>query len=260
MLRPRVIPVLLVDNGRLVKTQKFDNPRYIGDPVNAVRIFNEKSCDEMVLLDINVSANNGVPDYEMISKCASECRMPLCYGGGIQSVEQIKRIINLGVEKVAINSVALKEPGIIEEAANLVGRQSIVGVMDIAYDSKSRKYTVTSNRGRNHTNWDPISWSKQLELRGAGEILVNSVDRDGTMAGFDLVLAEMIRASVNIPITILGGAGSIQHIEELFSSLGVTGAGCGSLFVFKGRLRAVLINYPEIHELDRLCEFAWQKI
>jgi cyclase len=236
----------------------FDNPRYVGDPLNAVRIFNEKACDEIMLFDIGANAEGGYLNYELIAQCASECRMPLCYGGGIRDVDEIKNLINLGVEKVAINTAALRDPKLLGAAAEQVGNQSVVAVVDVLYDSSDKKYVVTVNRGKVKTHLDLCSWVKQLERIGVGEIVVNSVDRDGMMCGFDLVLARMIRNNVSVPITILGGAGSVSHIEDLFKNIGVIGAACGSLFIFKGKLNAVLINYPSSDELDRLCRAAWR--
>jgi len=242
MLRPRIIPCLLLEDGDLIKTVKFQRDKYIGDPINAVRIYNEKEVDELVVLDINASRDGREPDFALIEKLAAECRMPLCYGGGISTPAHVERLVSLGVEKVATSSAALADPGLIRRAADMVGSQSVVAVLDVA--KRKRGYEVLTMRGTQSTGLDPADAARRMQDAGAGEIIVNSIDRDGTMTGYDLDLARLVHQAVNIPMTVLGGAGSVEHIAELVGALGLVGAGAGSLFVFKGIYRAVLINYP----------------
>ncbi|MBK8761706.1 MAG: imidazole glycerol phosphate synthase subunit HisF [Sulfuritalea sp.] len=250
MLRPRLIPCLLVHNGGLVKTVNFGAPKYVGDPINAVRIYNEKEVDELVVLDIDATVNSAEPDYQMISHLASECRMPLCYGGGVRTVAQIEKIISLGVEKVAVSSAAVENPTLIAEAAARVGRQSVVVVIDVKKTGLLRRYEVVTHNGTRKTGFNPVEFAERMAELGAGEIVVNSVDRDGEMKGYDLELVEQIRQAVHLPLTVLGGAGSLGDAKELFNRYGVVGAAAGSLFVFKGKYRAVLINYPNRAEKE----------
>ncbi len=256
MLRPRIIPCLLVQDEGLVKTVRFDNPKYVGDPLNAVRIFNEKEVDEIMVLDINATVNNTEPNYELIRALASECRMPLCIGGGVKTIEQIENLISLGVEKVAISSAALENPAIIREAANRVGSQSVVVVLDVKKTGILRKYELFTHNGKKSTSLRPVEFAKEAESFGAGEIVINSIDCDGVMKGYDRELVKSLRSSLSIPITVLGGAGSLDHIIELINDHMIVGAAAGSLFVFKGVYRAVLINYPKPQEKDDLIRAA----
>src|SRR2546425_12091563 len=244
MLRPRIIPCLLVKNKRLVKTVKFGNPKYVGDPINAVKIFNEKEVDEIVVLDIDATATSTEPDYVMIRNVAAECRMPLCYGGGVRTVEQAVRIIKLGVEKVAVSAGAVAVPGLVSAMARHVGSQSVVVVLDVRRNSKSGRPELWTHNGTRNAQKDPVAFAKQLEALGVGEITVNSIDQDGVMRGYDLDLVRSIREAVTVPMTVLGGAGSLKDIESLVRTFGILGAAAGSLFVFKGVYKAVLINYP----------------
>jgi len=253
MLRPRIIPCLLVHEGGLVKTVRFGDPKYVGDPINAVRIFNEKQVDELVVADIDASVRGAEPDYAMIANLAAECRMPLCYAGGIKTPEQVERIIALGVEKVGLSSGAIEHPDLISEAARRVGRQSIVAVLDVRKTGLLKHYELVTYNGSQRTGLKPAEFAARAEGLGAGEILINSVDRDGTMQGYDLNLVEQVRDAVRVPITILGGAGSLGDIGAAVRTFGTIGASAGSLFVFKGRFRAVLINYPSRAEKDALC-------
>ncbi len=252
MLRPRIIPCLLVTNGGLAKTVNFKNPKYVGDPINAVKIFNEKEVDELIVIDIDATTKNREPDYSMISNLAAECRMPLCYGGGVKTVTQIEKIIALGVEKVAISSSAVKMPNLISDAAKRVGSQSIVVVMDIKKFGLLRRYEVFTHNGKKGTGLDPVEFARQVEGLGAGEVVVNSIDRDGEMNGYDLELIAKVREAISLPLTVLGGAGSMQDVKELISHFGIIGAAAGSFFVFKGKYRAVLINYPMTAEKEAL--------
>jgi len=250
VLRPRIIPCLLVREQGLVKTVQFGAGKYVGDPINAVRIFNEKEVDELMVLDIDATAAGRTPEYKMIESLAAECRMPLCYGGGVTSVEQAKRIIGLGVEKVAISSAAVENPRLVGEIAASLGTQSVVVVLDAK--KRGGRYEVMTRNGSSATGKDPAALAADCERCGAGEIVVNSIDQDGTMSGYDMTLARAVRAATTVPLTILGGAGSLQHVADLIAAFGVVGAAAGSLFVFKGRYRAVLINYPNPAEKDSL--------
>jgi len=251
MLYPRIIPCLLVHNKGLVKTVKFKDPKYVGDPINAVKIFNEKEVDELIVVDIDASSSGHEPDYKMIENIAAECRMPFCYGGGIKTVEQAQRIFNLGVEKIAISSAAVDDPSIVSRLAERVGNQSVVVVLDVIKKNFNRYELYTLN-GKHSTDIDPVSFASELEKRGAGEIVVNSIDLDGTMRGYDLSLINRIRDAISIPLTVLGGAGSLDDIGKVISDHGIIGVAAGSLFVFKGKFRAVLINYPTENEKEEL--------
>jgi cyclase len=242
MLVSRIIPCLLVKNRGLVKSTKFRDFKYIGDPINAVKIFNEKEVDELVILDIDASEQRRDPDYVMIANVAHECRMPLCYGGGVQTVDQIQRIVKLGVEKVAIGAAAQRNPELIVEGARIVGNQSVAVILDVK--KTPRGYDVVTGNGRVPTGKSPTELGKQFEGLGAGEIIVNSIDNDGLMQGYDLDLVGQMYEAVSVPLTILGGAGSLEHIRQLLSRFRQLGAGAGSLFVYKGKFKAVLINYP----------------
>lgn len=254
MLRPRFIPCLLVHKGGLVKTQGFQNPKYVGDPINAVRIFNEKGADELMVLDIDAAINKVGPDYALIAKLAAECRMPLCYGGGVNNADQAVRIIDMGVEKVAVSSAGIANPSLLTQMANAVGSQSVVGVIDVRKRSGlfGKSYEVCTHNGKTSHKINPLTLAVQLQEAGAGEIVVNSVDRDGHMEGYDLELAGLFKQALRVPLTFLGGAGSLDHLGDLVSSLGVVGAAAGSLFVFKGKYRAVLINYPTPQQKKQL--------
>lgn len=252
MLRPRIIPCLLVQDGGLVKTVGFKSPKYVGDPINAVKIFNEKESDELIVLDIDATANSVEPNYRMIANLAAECRMPLCYGGGVRTPEQAKRIISLGVEKVAISSAALENPALVTAIASEIGSQSVVVVLDYKKRMFAKEPEVWTHNGTRNTKRSVVEAAIQAEQHGAGEIVINSIDNDGQMKGYDLVLAKRIREAVNIPITILGGAGSLDDIGQLVATCGVVGAAAGSLFVFKGTYRAVLISYPSMSQRDAL--------
>jgi len=248
MLYPRIIPCLLVHNKGLVKTTKFKDPKYVGDPINAVKIFNEKEVDELIVVDIDATTKGIMPDYKMIENLAKECRMPLCYGGGIKTVEQAQRIFSLGVEKIAISSAAIENPSIVAAIAERVGNQSVVVVLDVKKKSLSGKYELYTHNGTKATGLDPIFHAIQMQKMGAGEIVINSIDQDGVMKGFDLNLINKIREIISIPLTVLGGAGSLENIGTIVQRYGIIGVAAGSLFVFKGKYRAVLINYPTANE------------
>ncbi|GFI00846.1 imidazole glycerol phosphate synthase subunit HisF [Bacteroidaceae bacterium] len=259
MLKPRIIPCLLVHNGGLVKTVNFRNPKYVGDPINAVRIFNEKEADELMVLDIDATVNGAEPNFKMIDHLANESQMPLCYGGGVKSVDQIRKIVGLGVEKVAISSAALESPAIVEQASMEVGSQSVVVVIDVMRRKGffSKGWNINTHNGKKTHNQELSEFVKQMEDAGAGEIVLNSIDKDGAMSGYDVECASMIKMNIDIPLTVLGGAGDLSHMVELFSVCGLVGAAAGSLFVFKGKYRAVLINYPAVESKDELAKIAY---
>lgn len=243
MLRPRIIPCLLVKDKGLVKTVNFKNPKYVGDPINAVRIFNEKEVDELMVIDIDATSDNREPDYKMIENLAAECRMPLCYGGGVKTVEQAQRIFSLGVEKIAISSAAIENISLISDIAKIVGTQSVIVVIDVKKKLLGG-YEVCTHNGKKKTGKDPIEFAKQVQKLGAGEIVVNSIDNDGVMKGFDFTIIDKIRQAITIPMTVLGGAGSLEDISKVIEKYKIIGVSAGSLFVFKGVYKAVLINYP----------------
>lgn len=258
MLRPRIIPCLLVSNNGLVKTIGFKKPKYVGDPINAVRIFNEKEADELIMLDIDATRLGKEPDYKQIKFWSTECRMPLCYGGGIKNVEQAERIFSLGVEKIALSSAALETPDLVRDLANKVGNQSVV----IVFDVKKKMfggYDIYINNGTKKVKQKLNEAIKQMIDLGAGEIVLNSIDNDGKMTGFDYKLVAQVKPIVNTPLTILGGAGKLDDISQLIEEFGIIGASAGSLFVFKGPYKAVLINYPDWESRSKLISLALKK-
>ncbi|WP_019026746.1 AglZ/HisF2 family acetamidino modification protein [Colwellia piezophila] len=255
MLRSRVSPCLLIHNKGLVKTVKFKDPKYVGDPINAVKIFNEKEVDELIVLDIDASINGAEPDYIMIEYLANESRMPLCYGGGVTTAEQAQKIIKLGVEKIAVSSAALSNLSLLNEMADIIGRQSVVVVLDIKKNLFGN-YEVYTHNGKKKVKKKLELIIQELEEVGIGELIINSIDNDGVMKGYDISLAEKIRNITSVPLTILGGAGSSDDILELVSKFKIIGASAGSLFVFKGRYKAVLINYLPQTALQKIREIA----
>jgi cyclase len=242
MLRPRIIPCLLVRNRGLVKTVRFREGKYVGDPINAVRIFNEKEADELMVLDIDATAKGNKPDMKMIQSWATECRMPLCYGGGVKTVDEAKTIIGLGVEKVALSAAVVENPALVAAIAEEVGNQSVVVVLDVK--NTGGKYEIWTHNATRNTGQCPIEFSRQLQTLGVGEIVLNSIDHDGEMKGYDSEIVVRVREAVTVPMSVLGGAGSLKDISSLIQRFGIIGAAAGSLFVFKGIYRAVLINYP----------------
>lgn len=243
MLRSRIIPCLLMHDGGLVKTQQFKDPKYVGDPLNAVKIFNEKAVDELMFLDIDASALEKAPNLTLLRSLAVESRMPLAYGGGIRTADQAAQIIAMGFEKVSISSAALARPALIKEMAEAVGGQSVVVTLDVRKTKLLGGYTVYTHNGREKYKINLLEFCQQAAELGAGEIVINSIDRDGMMNGYDLDLARQVRAAISTPMSILGGAGSIDDMQKLIDTVGIVGAAAGSLFVFKGAFRAVLINY-----------------
>ena len=251
MLAPRIIPCLLVHNKGLVKTVKFKEGKYVGDPINAVKIFNEKESDELMVLDIDATVENREPDYKMIENLAVECRMPLCYGGGITTVEQAQRIFNLGVEKIALSSAVLDNPSLVSKIAKEVGNQSVVVVLDVK-KKMFGGYDVYTHNATKKRKVNLEAFVKELQVLGVGEIVINSIDNDGVMKGYDIDLISKLKPLINTPMTVLGGAGSLQNIKDLVSKFGIIGCAAGSLFVFKGKYKAVLINYPKLEDKENI--------
>jgi imidazole glycerol-phosphate synthase subunit HisF len=255
MLKSRITPCLLIRDSGLVKTKNFKPFKYIGDPINAIKIFNEKEADELIVLDIDATAKDTSPDFPLITKIAPECRMPLCYGGGIKKVEHAERIISLGVEKVAISSAFIANPKLVLDISSKIGSQSVVVVLDVKKNLFG-KYEVYTHNGSIRTKKSPVELAMMAVEYGAGEIVINAIDLDGAMNGYDLNLAKLLRDAVNVPISIMGGAGDLEDMKSLFKVCGVVGAIAGSLFVFKGALKAVLINYPSHDEKDSLLQIS----
>ncbi len=249
MLQTRVIPCLLIQDGRLIKTVKFRNPAYVGDPINAIKIYNEKEVDELILLDITATCERRNPPFQLLAKIASECFMPLAYGGGIKSMGDIKKIFNLGVEKVAINSFAIENPSFISEAAKYFGSQSIIAALDVK-KTLLGKYILHTHGGRKATGIDAVKFAKQAEELGAGEILLNSMDRDGTWEGYDLHLLKMVTDKVNIPVIACGGAGKIEHFVQAVREGGASAVAAGSMVVYQKKDLGVLINFPSREQLQ----------
>lgn len=249
MLGTRVIPCLLLKDNGLVKTVKFKDPKYVGDPINAVKIFNEKEVDELLFLDITASVRGGRPSFKMISEIAGECFMPLAYGGGIRSLEDIKELFSIGVEKVSINSYAAENPSFVRAAAKAFGAQSIVVSLDVKKNLFGG-YEVRTHGGSRNTRMDPVTVARQMEEAGAGEIFLNSIDRDGTRQGYDIELIRKVTSSVNVPVIACGGAGKIEDFAEAVKRGGASAVSAGSFFVFYGKHRAVLITYPSLKELE----------
>lgn len=244
MLRSRIIPCLLVHKNGLVKTVRFNDKTYIGDPINTVKIFNEKEVDELLVLDIDATVIGREPNYNLIEKLANESRMPLCYGGGIKTPQQATRIFNLGVEKIALSSIAIKEPDIVSDLVDMVGSQSVVAVIDVKKNFFG-KYEIVTHNGTKSAGVDLYKTINSLIEHGVGELVINSVDNDGVMSGYDFKLIDKIHESIKVPLTILGGAGSIDDVLEAVRRYKIIGVSAGSIFVFKGKYKAVLISYPE---------------
>ena len=248
MLASRVIPCLLLQNKGLVKTLQFKNPKYVGCPTNALKIFNEKEVDELIFLDITATREKRQPPFKLISEIAEECFMPFCYGGGIKSLEDMKHIFSLGSEKVAVNTQAILRPSLVKQASKNFGSQSIVVSIDFKKDLFGN-YKVFSHSRKKLLKLNPVEFALQMEDMGAGELLINSADRDGTMEGYDIELIKNITNAVNIPVVACGGAGSVEHFRNAINKGGASAVAAGSLFVFYGKHRAVLINYPSQREI-----------
>ena len=250
-MRPRLIPCLLLRGAGLVKTVKFAEPKYLGDPINIVRIFNDKEVDELIVLDIDATRRSRAPDFALIHDLATECFMPLCYGGGVRTVDEMQRLFASGVEKVALNTAAQREPGLVRRAAERFGSQSVVASLDVKRGWFGA-YEVCTDGATKGTGLKPGDAAARLEDEGAGEILLTAVDRDGTMQGYDLKLVEEVARRVKVPVVACGGAGSLSDVRAVVRDAGASAAAAGSMFVFQGPHRGVLINYPPYEEIVRL--------
>lgn len=247
MRRVRVIPSLLIQNGGLVKSVKFKNHKYVGDPINAVKIFNEKEVDELVILDISATAEKRGPNIEFIQDIVSEAFMPIGYGGGISSLDEIRKLAYIGVEKYVINTKAFSNPKLLTEAAKIVGSQSIVASVDVK-KKMFGGYAAYVENGKRTTGLDPVAYCKKMEEAGVGEILLNSIDRDGTYGGYDLQLLNEVVQAVHIPVVVIGGASGVHDFKQAVSA-GASAVAAGSMFVFQRPHQAVLISYPSQKEL-----------
>lgn len=251
MLRTRLIPILLLKDSSLIKTIKFNKYNYIGDPVNTCKIFNEKEVDELIFLDITASAENREPNYKVITDIASECFMPLCYGGGITKIDQVKRILEIGVEKISFNYATVNNPSLITEAAKGFGNQAVVASIDVKKNFWG-KYEVVQKRATKTTGISPIVFAKRMESIGAGEILVTSVDREGTWDGYDIELIKQVTDSVNVPVIVNGGAGTLAHLEFAVKNGKASGLALGSMVVYQKKGMGVLINFPSRSEIEKV--------
>ena len=251
-MKTRVIPVLLLQNKGLYKTVKFKDPRYIGDPINSVRIFNEKEVDELAFIDITATSKNKGPDFEVIEQIAGEAFMPMAYGGGISNLDQVKRILSLGFEKVIFNAATFDQPDVLAQTSKIYGAQSVVACIDVRRTMLGR-YEISTHSGKKKRQVSIQDHLKYLEDLGVGEVLVYAIDRDGMMKGYDISLIKSVTSNCRVPVIACGGAGSVDDLVAATKEGGASAVAAGSMFVYKGVHRAVLINYPERQELsDRL--------
>jgi len=251
MYRPRLIPCLLLDGARLVKTIRFARPAYVGDPINTLKIFNEKEVDELIVLDIGASRSGTSPNFELIAELASECFMPICYGGGIRSRDDAERLIASGVEKISVNSAALDNPALIGEIARQYGSQAVTVAIDVK-QSWWHGPSVWHSGRRRSTGMKPVDWARRATDLGAGEILLTAVDRDGTLQGYDQALVRSVASTVAVPVIACGGAANLADCSAVIHGTGASAAAAGALFVYSGPHRAVLINYPNPSQLQEL--------
>lgn len=252
MLRSRIIPCLLIHDEGLNKTELFKPGKYVGDPLNAVKIFNEKEVDELIIIDIDNTVKGKSPNMEVIQSLANECRMPLCYGGGITTVEQAVQIISMGVEKVALSSAALGDFNLCDKIASIIGKQSVVVILDVKKVRWGKGYNIFTHNGTKKYSKKLDEVLDEIPYHQVGEVVINSIENDGQMCGYNYELSDLATSKLNIPVTMLGGASSYDDIKNLIARHKIIGAAAGSLFVFKGRLRAVLINYPNREERKEL--------
>jgi len=251
MLQTRIIPCLLLKDDSLVKTVNFKKPAYIGDPVNTARIFNELEVDELTLLDISATSNKKKPNFKILAELANECFMPLAYGGGINDFEDAKKIFQIGIEKVIINSIAFSKPAFITELAEHFGNQAIVASIDVKKNMFG-KYQVFSNSGTKKQKVDPVAWAQELEQLGAGEILLTAIHQEGTWNGFDINIIEKISNAVNIPVIANGGASSIEDIEKAVKQGNASAVSLGSMVVYQNKGMGVLVNFPDTEKLNKV--------
>lgn len=251
MLRTRVIPTLLLRRQGLVKTQQFRDPTYVGDPINVVRILNDKQVDELVLTEITASRVGASPDFALLEQIASEAFMPVAYGGGVRTVDDAKRILRLGIEKILLNTATFEQPSLVTALAERFGAQCVVASVDIKRNWRG-KYEVFSHSNRRVTELDPVRWIEKLVKLGAGEVIINTVHREGTMKGFDLALLKQLRGKVEVPLVVGGGAGSLESMQAALTALPEASLAVGARFIYYGPYRAVLVSYLEPNELDQL--------
>lgn len=251
MLKTRIIPALLLQNESLVKTVKFRKPGYIGDPINTVRIFNELEVDELVFLDITATNEEREPNYKILSEIANECFMPLGYGGGITTLEQAKRIFSIGFEKIVLNTSSHQNKELIAEIAEVYGNQAVIVSIDVKKNFWGT-YEVFSHAGKNNTKKNPVDWAVEVESIGAGEILLTSIDREGTWSGFDVNLVKKVTDVVSIPVIAHGGAGTTEHIGEVVKQGNASAVALGSMVVYQQKGYGVLVNFPDKKELEKI--------
>lgn len=254
MYRPRLIPVLLLHHGGLMKSIKFKNYQYIGDPINAVKIFNDLKADELVFLDIDATKEGRIIDLKLVKEIGEEANMPFSVGGGISSTNQIKQLIQAGCERVIIGHEAVARPRFIKEATDTFGTSTISICMDIKKSIFGKEY-VWSNNGKSQHKIDPVDFARQMEDCGAGELIVQSITKDGVMSGFDIELVKRISDAVTISIVALGGGGNLNHFKELFQHIPTSGIASGSKFVYQNEMKGVLINYPSESEKRKIYEY-----
>lgn len=252
MLKARVIPCLLLKGGGgLVKTKRFSAPTYIGDPINAVKIYNEKEVDELMFLDITASKEKRGPNFDFLKDIASECFIPLCYGGGISNLEEIRKLLRIGIEKVSLNTVNFTRPSLLYDAAKAFGNSTIVGAIDVK-SNLFRKLRVYNSASKQIMKLDPLEYARFIEEQGAGEILINSVDRDGMLTGYDYELIRKIADAVSVPVIACGGASGLDDVQRVIKYAGASAAAAGSIFVYQGGNKGVLINYPNYQQLEKI--------
>jgi len=251
MLKTRIIPALLLQNESLVKTVKFNKPGYIGDPINTVRIFNELEVDELVFLDITATNEKRDPNLKILSEIANECFMPLGYGGGINSLDQARNIFSIGFEKIVLNTAAHLNKDLITEIAEIYGNQAVIVSIDVKKNLWG-KYEVWSHAGKKNIRKNPVDWAVEVEGLGAGEILLTSIDNEGTWSGFDINLVKKVTDAVSIPVIAQGGAGTIDHIAEVVKKGGASAAGIGSMVVYQQKNMGVLVNFPDKTQLENI--------
>jgi len=252
VLRTRVMPCLLLQGRGLVKTVKFKNERYVGDPINAVRIFNQKEVDELVLFDINCTSDSGTINYSLLEQITSECFMPVCYGGGVRTLEDFRKLFSLGIEKVSVSSLLFDSPDVVAQAVAIYGSQSIIATLDINLSKYRKKYQVCTHSGKQKRKYTPVEAAKYACSLGVGEIIVNAIHRDGTWSGFDQELISQISANVNVPVVAAGGAGTLDDIKNVVVSANASAVALGSMAVFQAKDMGVLIKFPKQTELTKI--------
>ncbi len=254
-LRPRVMPCLLLRGAGLIKTVEFEAPKYLGDPINAVRIFNDKEVDELMLLDVEATTSGKGIQFDVVQEIVSEAFVPVCYGGGVRTVDDATRLLALGVEKISLNAAAVADPALVTALSEKFGASTVVVSIDAR--KKRRRYEVMVKRGKVATGLEPADWAARAEALGAGEICINSIDRDGTMKGYDIELVSSVAAAVKVPVVAMGGAGSVDDLRAVVGQGHASACAAGAMFVFQGKHRAVLISFPSQDQLDDAFGVTW---